>query len=455
LEIPQWAQVGHGGILGGVSAPGSANGGRADTRLWHPFANMAIARHEEFVIARGEDVWVWDAAGRPYLDATASLWYANVGHGRPEIARAVSDQLQLVEAYSTFGDFATEPALRLAERLAELAPDPEARVMFTTGGGEAIDTAAKLARRYWAALGQPERRHIISRRHGYHGTNAFGTSLAGIDANRAGYGPLVEETTLVAHDSAAEMAEAIERLGPERVAAVLVEPVIGAGGVYPPPEGYLEQVADLCRSTGVLFVADSVICGFGRLGTWFGVERWNVEPDLIVFAKGVTSGYLPLGGVVASGRVAEPFWASPGTGALRHGATYSGHATCCAAALANIALLERDGLLERGRELEDDLLAALQPLAEHPLVGEVRGGTGLLAAVELDADFLDQHPDGTAHVGRLARDVGVLVRPLARALAVSPPLTIQPDHFTLIAEALTHALDVTQLGPPAPAGVQA
>jgi putrescine aminotransferase len=451
LEIPQWADTARGGILDRVSAPGSANGGRADTRLWHPFSNMAIARHEEFVIARGEDVWVWDAAGRPYLDATASLWYANAGHGRPEIARAVADQLQLLEAYSTFGDFATEPALQLAQRLADLAPDPDARVMFTTGGGEAIDTAAKLARRYWDALGQPERRHIISRRHGYHGTNAFGTSLAGIDANRAGYGPLVHETEVVAHDSAAETAEAIERLGPERVAAVVVEPVIGAGGVFPPPDGYLEEVADICRSTGVLFVADSVICGFGRLGTWFGVERWGLEPDLIVFAKGVTSGYLPLGGVIASGRVAEPFWSTPGAGPLRHGATYAGHATCCAAALANLDVLERDGLLRRGRDLEGDLLAALQPLAEHPLVGEVRGGTGLLAAVELDAEFLERHPDGTAHVAQLARDVGVLVRPLARALAVSPPLTVQSEHFTLIAEALTHALDVTQLGPPAPA----
>jgi putrescine aminotransferase len=431
-----------------MSAPGSANGGRTDTRLWHPFANMAIARHEEFVIARGEDVWVWDAAGRPYLDATASLWYANVGHGRPEIARAIAEQLQLLEAYSIFNDYATEPALRLADRLAELAPDPDARIMFTTGGGEAIDAAAKLARRYWHALGQPDRRHIVYRRHGYHGTNAFGTSLAGIEANRAGYGPLVEETALVAHDSAADMALTIERLGPERVAAVLVEPVIGAGGVHPPLEGYLEEVAELCRSTGVLFIADSVICGFGRLGTWWGVERWALEPDLIVFAKGVTSGYLPLGGVVASGRVAEPFWSSSAAGPLRHGATYSGHATCCAAALANLDLLERDHLLTRGQELEGDLLAALAPLAEHPLVAEVRGGTGLLAAVELDAAFLDRHPEATAHVARLARDVGVLVRPLARALAVSPPLTVQADHFTLIAEALTHALDVTQLGPP-------
>jgi adenosylmethionine-8-amino-7-oxononanoate aminotransferase len=323
--------------------------------------------------------------------------------------------------------------------------------MFTTGGGEAIDTAAKLARRYWHALGQPDRRHILSRRNGYHGTNAFGTSVAGIDANRAGYGPLVEETVVVPHDSAADMALAIERLGPERVAAVLVEPVIGAGGVHPPPAGYLEEVAELCRSTGVLFIADSVICGFGRLGTWWGVERWGLEPDLIVFAKGVTSGYLPLGGVVASGRVAEPFWSAPSAGVLRHGATYAGHATCCAAALANLDVLERDRLVTRGQELEGDLLAALAPLGEHPLVAEVRGGTGLLAAVELDAAFLERHPEATSHIARLARDVGVLVRPLARALAVSPPLTVQQDHFTLIAEALTHALDVTELGPRAAA----
>jgi adenosylmethionine-8-amino-7-oxononanoate aminotransferase len=430
-----------------MAIPAAANGVRADSHLWHPFANMAVARHEEFVITRGEDVWVWDAAGRPYLDATASLWYANVGHGRPEIARAVSEQMQMLETYSTFGEFANEPALRLAERLAELAPDPDSRVIFTTGGGESIDTAAKIARRYWHELGEPERRHILYRRHGYHGTNAFGTSLAGIDANRSGFGPLVEETELIAHDSVEDLAQTIERLGAARVAAVLVEPVIGAGGVHPPADGYLEGVAEVCRSTGVLFVADAVICGFGRLGTWFGVERWGVAPDLIVFAKGVTSGYLPLGGVVASSRVAEPFWTAPGA-AVRHGATYAGHATCCAAGLANIALLERDGLLARSRELEGDLLGALAPLVEHELVGEVRGGTGLLAAVELDADFLDRHPDATAHVARLARDVGVLVRPLARALAVSPPLTVQHEHFTLIAEALTHALDVTKLGPP-------
>jgi adenosylmethionine-8-amino-7-oxononanoate aminotransferase len=432
-----------------MSAASPGNGVRADTRLWHPFSNMAVARHEEFVISRGEDVWVWDAAGRPYLDATASLWYANVGHGRAEIARAVSEQMQLLEAYSIFGDFSTEPALRLAERLAELAPDPESRVMLATGGGEAIDSAAKLARRYWHELGQPERRHILYRRNAYHGTNAFGTSLAGIDANRTGFGPLVQETELVAHDSVADMAQTVERLGPGRVAAVLVEPVIGAGGVHPPVPGYLEDVAELCRSTGVLFIADAVICGFGRLGTWFGVERWGLEPDLIVFAKGVTSGYLPLGGVIASSRVAEPFWSGAGA-PLRHGATYAGHATCCAAGLANIALLERDGLLQRGRDLEGDLLAALAPLADHPLVAEVRGGTGLLAAIELDGEFLARHPDATAHVARLARDVGVLVRPLARALAVSPPLTVQHEHFTLIAEALTHALDVTQLGPPVP-----
>jgi adenosylmethionine-8-amino-7-oxononanoate aminotransferase len=180
----------------------------------------------------------------------------------------------------------------------------------------------------------------------------------------------------------------MERVGPERIAAVFVEPVIGAGGVYPPVPGYLEGLSELCRQTGVLLVVDSVICGFGRLGTWFGIERWKADPAMIVFAKGVTSGYLPLGGVIVSERVAEPFWTTPGGPVLRHGPTYSGHPTCCAAALANIALLGRERLVERGRDLEGDLLDALTPLAEHEAVAEVRGGTGLLAAVELRSEAL-------------------------------------------------------------------
>jgi putrescine aminotransferase len=410
-----------------------------DTRLWHPFADMGLIRHEELVIERGEDVWVWDSQGRRYFDATASLWYANVGHGRPEIAAAIAEQLSKLEAYSGFGDFASPPALELADVLCERAPMPS-RLFLVSGGGDAIDTAAKLARRYWSELGQPERTVLVSRTAGYHGTHGFGTAIGGIPANREGFGPM-PESAQVAHDSLADMQDTFARIGPERIAAVFVEPVIGAGGVYPPVDGYLEGLAELCAQSGVLLVVDAVINGFGRLGTWFGIERWEIEPDMIVFAKGVTSGYLPLGGVVISEQVAEPFWAEPGGPVFRHGPTYSGHATCCAAALANIELLEREGLIARGRENEQALLDALTPFASSGAVAEVRGGLGLLAAIELAPEVLEREPRAVALTVAAAREAGVLVRPLARAVAVSPPLTADTEHFALITSALEQGLE--------------
>ncbi len=410
-----------------------------DTRLWHPFAAMGTVRSDELVLERGEDVWVWDVEGNRYLDATASLWYANVGHGRPEIASAVAEQMARLEAYSTFGGFANPPALELADALAARAP-MSSRVFLGSGGGDAIDTAAKLARRYWAELGQGGRVVLVSRTAGYHGTHGFGTAIGGIAANREGFGPLAE-TVQVDHSSADAMRDAIDEIGEDRVAAVFVEPVIGAGGVYPPGPGYIEAVAALCRKTGILLVIDAVICAFGRLGTWFGIERWDVQPDMITFAKGATSGYLPLGGVIVSDGVAEPFWRTPGAPMFRHGATYAGHAACCAAALANISLLERDGLLGRGRKNEEALLAPLAALGNHGAVGEVRGGTGMMAAIELDTELLERRPDAVALGAAAARRMGVLLRPLERALAVSPPLTAGPEHFELIGQAFEHALE--------------
>ncbi len=416
----------------------------SDSRLWHPFADMGAVRHAELVLERGEDVWVYDEDGRRYLDATASLWYANVGHGRPEIAEAVRAQLGRLEAYSGFGDFANRPALELAERLTSLAP-MGSRVFLTSGGGDSIDTAAKLARRYWFEVGQPERTVLISRTAGYHGTHGYGTAIGGIEANRVGFGPQ-HDAVQVQHDSVDALRETIASLGPERVAAFFVEPVIGAGGVYPPVDGYIDGVAAICREHGVLLVVDSVICAFGRLGTWYGIERWpSVRPDMITFAKGVTSGYLPLGGVIVSDELAEPFWRAPGGPVFRHGPTYSAHATCCAAALANMDLLERDGLLERGRELERPLLEVLEPLAERPGVREVRGGTGLLAAVELDAEVFPDRGAGAAQLAALARAQGVLLRPLGAGLAVSPPLTIQREHLELVADAIGSALESAQV----------
>jgi len=417
-----------------------------DTPFWHPFADMGTVRSSELVIERAEDVWVWDGEGRRYFDATASLWLANAGHGRSEIADAVAAQMRRLEAYSHFGDFASRPAIELCERLADLAPMDGPKVFLGSGGGDGVDTAAKLARRYWAAVGQPQRTHVISRTSSYHGTHGFGTAIAGIPANRADFGPLLEDNTVVPHDSADALADAIARLGPERVAAFFCEPVIGAGGVHPPADGYIEAVAEICRDTGVLFVCDSVICGFGRLGTWYGIERWSVEPDMIVFAKGVTSGYLPLGGVVVSAEIAEPFWSAPGAPVFRHGATYAGHATCCAAALANLDILEREGLIERGRELEGALFDSLSGLTGHPLVAGARGGVGLMAALELDPDLVAAQPTAAIQLAMGARRTGsgadgALVRPLVSAIAVSPPLTATPEHFALLTEALGAGLE--------------
>jgi putrescine---pyruvate transaminase len=416
-------------------------GDRADTNLWHPFSDMAAVRGNEIVISRGEGVWIEDEDGNRYIDGSASLWYANVGHGRREIADAVHRQMTQLEAFSIFGDNATPPALELADRLCAHAPMEGAKVFFTTGGGDAIDTAAKLARLYWQVVGQPERLHIISREQGYHGTMAFGTSIGGIDANRVGYGPLVPSTSRIPHDSAAALRDEIERVGPGKVAAFFVEPVIGAGGVYPPVPGYMEEVAEICAETGVLLVVDAVITGFGRLGTWFAAERFGISPDLITFAKGVTSGYLPLGGILISGRIAEPFWSSPGKLMLRHGQTYSGHATVCAAGLANIEILERENLIPRGRELEGDLYEALAPLKEHPLVGDVRGGVGLMASVAVDDALLAQDAGLAVKFAKAARRHGVFLRPLVRELAIAPPLIITVEEIGMIAEGIRAGLD--------------
>jgi len=414
----------------------------ATTRFWHPFADMGAVSRQELLIERGEGVWVYDSDDRRYLDATASLWYANIGHAREEVVDAVAAQMRRLEAYSTFGDFSNRPANELTERLAATAPMTDARIFLTAGGGDSIDTAAKLARRHWLLQGQPERVHLISRTNGYHGTHGFGTSVGGIEANTTNWGPLVADVSSVAYDSLQALEAEILSVGPDRVAAFFCEPVIGAGGVHLPPEGYIQGVADLCAEHGILFVSDSVICGFGRLGTWWGIDRWeDVRPDLITFAKGVTAGYLPLGGVVVADHVAAPFFEEPGGPMLRHGPTYAGHATCCAAALAVLDVYEREELIPRGRELEGPLRDALAPLTGRAEVGEVRAGLGFLAAVELSEDALAAEPGAVARVAQGARDAGVLVRPLLKGVAVSPPLICDGGHIELIRQGIEAGLD--------------
>jgi putrescine aminotransferase len=410
--------------------------------LWHPFADMGAVAGHEMVLVRGEGAYVWDDGGRRYLDATASLWYANVGHGREEIAEAVAEQLRKLDAYAIFGDYANQPAIELAERVARLAPTPGSRVFLGSGGGDVIDTAAKVARRYHAERGEPGRVHLIGREHGYHGTHGIGTSVGGIPANQDGFGTLVSDASAVAYDDPSALEAEIERVGAQRVAAFFCEPVIGAGGVRLPPPGYIEAVAEICRRHGVLFVADCVICGFGRLGTWLGIDRWDVQPDLITLAKGITGGTLPVGALVVAPHVAEPFFTGrPGAPVLRHGATYAGHPACCAAANATLDIYERESLIERGRVLEEPLAAALAPVADHPMVKEVRAGLGFLAGIDLADDVLAAHPGIVARWALACREVGVLVRPLGGGIAVSPPLTVGQDEIDAIGHAIAQGLE--------------
>jgi putrescine aminotransferase len=415
----------------------------ATTAFWHPFANMAEVAGSELVIVRGEGCELVDREGRTYLDATAALWYCNVGYGRAEIASAVERQLRDLAAYSTFGAYANEPALALAERVAALAPLEDAKVFFTSGGSDAVDTAAKLARRYWHAVGRPDKLTVIGRHGAYHGMHAWGTSLGGIPANVEGLGTLVADVVHVDASSVDELAAAIERLGAERVAAFIGEPVLGAGGVVPPPDGYWPAVADVCRQNDVLLIADEVITGFGRLGSRFGCERFGFVPDLLVFAKGITSGYMPLGGVVVSPRVQEPFWHGEGTW-FRHGYTYSGHAAACAAGLANLDILERERLVERVAELEPLLAKHVHSLRDHPLVGETRS-IGLIAAVELEPEVLEREPALLDRTVALAREHGVLTRSLRGcALHVSPPFVVTPQQIEAIVDGFRAALDAAR-----------
>ncbi|GLY34759.1 aspartate aminotransferase family protein [Amycolatopsis sp. NBRC 101858] len=414
----------------------------AQHALWHPFADMGAVDGDRMVITRGEGSYVWDDAGRRYFDATASLWYANFGHGRPEITEAVTKQLRTLDSYNLFGYNANEPAIELADRVAALAPTPGSKVFFGSGGGDVIDTAVKLARAYFAHTGRPEKVHVIGRAQGYHGTHGFGTAVGGIPANAAGVGPQPPEFSHVPFDSAAALEAEIERVGASRVAAFFCEPVIGAGGVLLPPDGYLEEVAAICRRHDVLFVADCVIAAWGRLGTWFGIDRWAVQPDMITTAKGITGGTIPLGALVVAPRVAEPFFTgTPGAPIFRHGATYAGHPVACAAGLATLDIYERDGLIPRGRELEKPLADAVSGVADHALVAEVRAVLGFLAAVELTPEVMDADPGAPVKLQRACRDEGVIVRNLGRGVAVSPPLIAGEPELDLLASALPKALD--------------
>lgn len=406
-----------------------------ETSFWHCQAHMPTVKRRQVVFDRGEGCYLWDTDGNRYLDVPASLWYANVGHGRAEIADAVAAQIRKLESYSSFGSYTTTPTLALAERLADLVPIDGAKIFLTSGGSDGIDVAAKLARRYWSAVGRPDKKAVVSRDLAYHGLHAFGTSITGLEFNREGLGRLIPETmTVPTHDTAA-LAALFEAEG-SRIAAFFCEPVLGTGGVILPAPGYLAEVQRLCRAHDVLFVVDEVITGFGRTGAMFATGLFGLEPDLIVMAKGITSGYLPLGAVAVSPRVAAPFWADDSPLLFRQGLTYAGHATACVAAQANLDILEREGLVDRVASLGRHLAAAVAPLADHPLVTDVRAGVGLLAGIQVrDAEVADK-------VARLCFDRGYVMRVITNAtLQISPPFTVEEHEIDGIVTTIAEALD--------------
>ncbi len=410
------------------------------THLWHPFADMAAVKDDEVVITRGRGAAVWDENGNEYVDARAGLWYCGIGHGRGEMADAVATQIRSLAAFDTFDRLANRPALDLADRVSALAPFDDAAVFFTSGGSESVDTAGKLVRRYWHALGRPEKQIIVHREHSYHGMAAYGTSLAGIPSNREGFGSLIPQVASVPCDDT----DALERLFVERsgeIAAFIGEPVIGAGGILHPAPHYWQRVQELCAAHDVLLIADEVVTGFGRLGTWFGSQRLGIVPDIITCAKLITSGYVQLGAVVISQRIQEPFWSEPGRAVFRHGYTYSGHPTACAAGIANLDIIEREGLLQRVRELEGVLAEKMAPLADTPQVSEVRAGLGLLAAIEIDPALRATDPGVVEKIVAGCRRSGVLTRGLAgRALQISPPYVISEAQLERCAEVIGQTL---------------
>ncbi len=411
--------------------------------FWHGFADMHVIKDREIVIASGDGAVITDTNGKAYIDATAALWFCNAGYGRRQIADAVADQLTRMHAYSSFGAYTTDTTLQLADRLTALSPIPNAVVFLASGGSDAIDTAGKLARRYWDVVGKPNKTLLVSREHAYHGMHAMGTSLGGMPIMQAGYGgePFINE---VVHVPALDV-EAVARLFEQRrdeIAAFIGEPVIGAGGVIPPTESYWRDITALCKRYDILLIADEVITGFGRTGRMWGSERFGIEPDMIAFAKGVTSGYMPLGGLLVGERVRAPFWDDPIPGAVfRHGYTYSGHSGAAAAALANLDIIEHEDLVGRVRDLEPKLDASVRRLQDARLVGEIRT-VGLTAAVAIKPEILEREPTTPDKVVAAALRHGVASRVLrGHAIHISPPFVISEAQVDAMVDGIGNALE--------------
>jgi putrescine aminotransferase len=411
----------------------------------------------QVVFASGRGATLTDVEGREYIDGMASLWNVNVGYGRAELAEAAAAQMKTLAFSSAYGAFGGAPAIELAAKLAELAPGGLEVTFFASGGAEANDTAYKVARLYFKLRGEPERVNVISRIRDYHGLTYGATSATGIANFWKGFEPLApgflhapapdpyrysgEGSAGVAYVKALE--DVVLKAGPKTVAAVIAEPVQGAGGVIVPPADYFPLLRQVCDRHGLLLIADEVITGFGRTGRWFAMEHWNVQPDLMIFAKGVTSGYLPLSGVMLTRSVHDTLQSVKGP--FMHGFTYSGHPTSCAVALRNLQILEEEHLVERAAQKGAYLQERLQTLRTHEIVGDVRG-LGLLGGVELVRDpatkeSFEASVGAARRVAVAALEQGVIVRALpGDVLAMSPPFVISNEQIDRVVGVLDNAI---------------
>jgi putrescine aminotransferase len=437
--------------------------------LIHPLHHPAD-HAQPLVMVRGEGAEIVDANGKRYFDALSGLWNVHVGHGRAELAQVAAEQMGTLAYSSNYVGFVNEPAARLAEKLIEHAYPNLNAVYFTTSGAESNESAFKTARFFWKLQDLPDKVKIISRRWGYHGVTMAAASATGLPAYHKMFAPLVPNfvqtigpyrfhcelegaggarpcTDPATHDYAAALEQTLLEQDPNTVAAILGEPVQGAGGVIVPPDDYWLKLRQIADRHNVLLIADEVITGFGRTGKWFALDHWNVQPDIVSFAKGVTSAYLPLGGIMVSHRIQNAINEAPLDLKFMHAATYSGHPTCCAVGLANVAIIEREGLVERAASVGPWFVQQLkQHLEPLPLVGQVRG-LGMMAAVELvdksatGSAYYDNAAAATGRVVGRCMEQGMLPRRLGNTICMAPPLISSEAQLSRLIEVLAEAID--------------
>jgi len=440
---------------------------RARRHLWLHFTRMSSYQGNDVpVIVRGSGQYVYDTRGKRYLDGLSGLFVSQIGHGRTEVAEAGARQAAEL-AYFPLWSYAHPRAIELAERLAALAPGDLNRVFFTTSGSEAVESAWKMAKQYFKTIGEPGRFKVLSREIAYHGTSLGALAITGLPPLKTPFEPLpaggvrvpntnfyrapgfvADDATAFGRWAADEIERAILREGPDSVAAVYLEPVQNSGGCFPPPPGYFPRVREICDRYGVLLVSDEVICAFGRLGYYFGSERYGYQPDVITFAKGITSGYAPLGGMMVSDRLMEPFSDGPAT--FLHGVTFAGHPVSAAVALANLDVFEKEDLLGNVRANEDAFRATLAKLTDLPIVGDVRGD-GYFYGIEMVKEKTTRETFTAEESERLLRgflshalyDAGLICRADDRGdpvIQLAPPLTCTQEHFDEMEQILRSVL---------------